>query len=130
MKIIKYKENVKQNILNILENEISVVFIYSNNCFHCHEMKPEWRKVIQYYKKSSIKGFIIELEANDILSLNYNKLNKYIVGYPSIFIFKNGKKIKEFNSNRRFDNIVKFINSKLKKKTIKNKKQSNKTKKL
>lgn len=130
MKIIKYKENVKQNILNILENEISVVFIYSNSCFHCHKMKPEWRKVMQHYKKSSIKGSIIELEANDILSLDYNKLNKYIVGYPSIFIFKNGKKIKEFNSNRRFDNIVKFINSKFKKKTIKNKKQSNKTKKL
>tara|TARA_B100001769_G_scaffold95375_1_gene73514 strand:+ start:782 stop:1102 length:321 start_codon:yes stop_codon:yes gene_type:complete len=100
-------------------------------------MMPDWNKVKEHYKKTSISGNIIQLEANDLIKLNYQKINEQIKGYPTLMIFNKGKYIKEYNGNRTSTDIIKYINSNLinkindkqtKKKIIKNNKKTKKNK--
>ena len=48
MKVINYTDNKRYDIINYLNNDINIVFVYSNSCFHCHEMMPVWNKVKNY----------------------------------------------------------------------------------
>jgi len=136
MKIINYNNNNRNFTINNLNNDINIIFIYSNSCFHCHAMMPDWNKVKEHYKKTYISGNIIQLEANDLIKLNYQKINEQIKGYPTLMIFNKGKYIKEYNGNRTSTDIIKYINSNLinkindkqtKKKIIKNNKKTKKT---
>ena len=121
MKIINYTDNKKYNIINNLDNDNNIIFVYSNSCFHCHAIMPEWNKVKRHYNNYNISGNILELEAADLFKLNYNKINKVIKGYPSLIILNKGKFIKEYNGDRTYLDIIKFINSKLEKKKNKQK---------
>lgn len=121
MKIINYTDNKRYNIINNLDNDNNIIFVYSNSCFHCHAIMPEWNKVKRHYNKYNISGNILELEAADLFKLNYNKINKVIKGYPSLIILNKGKFIKEYNGDRTYLDIIKFINSKLEKKKNKQK---------
>jgi thiol-disulfide isomerase/thioredoxin len=131
MKVINYTDNKRYDIINDLDNSINIIFIYSNYCHHCHAMMPVWNKVKSYYKKSNIQRNILELEAGDLFKLDYNEINKMVKGYPSMIIINKGKFIKEYNGDRTYLDIIKFINFKLHKKNkqkTKNKIKKNKNK--
>ena len=69
MKIINYTDNKKYNIINNLDNDNNIIFVYSNSCFHCHAIMPEWNKVKRHYNNYNISGNILELEAADLFNL-------------------------------------------------------------
>ena len=78
-----------------------------------------------------IQRNILELEASDLFKLDYNEINKMVKGYPSMIIINKGKFIKEYNGDRSYLDIIKFINFKLHKKNkqkTKNKIKKNKNK--
>ena len=87
-----------------LKNTTFVCLYHWNNCGHCVELLPIWRKAV---KKSGKNTYIAEIELDNMKYLDdeYNKVQ----GFPTIVVYKNGKQISEFKKQRNLLNLEKFI---------------------
>jgi len=104
------KEN-KKEIDKILKTETNVtVLYYMTFCGHCIELKPKWNKIATKYENSKTV-FIINVEADFILFLN-KKYLKNVVGYPTIIKYNKGKLITEYEGERSFSKLDRFVSDK------------------
>ena len=87
-----------------LKNNTFVCLYHWNNCRHCTELLPVFRNAA---KKSGKNTYIAEIELDNMKYLE----NPYkdVQGFPSIIVYKNGIKIKEFDKERTLSNLEKFI---------------------
>jgi len=82
-----------------------LVLFYADWCGACKALKPTWKKLVEKYKSSSVISFKkVECDKNPEVAKEHN-----IEGYPTIILFKNGKKI-IFEGNRTLKNLENFIN--------------------
>jgi thioredoxin-like negative regulator of GroEL len=87
----------------IKTNENVLCFYYWKQCFHCQQFAPLWNKISTFYKdKMNILN--IELESVKKLDDEYK-----VMGFPSIMVYRNGKKYTEFNKARNENNLHDFI---------------------
>lgn len=134
MKVIELKNGSYDNdaIIKLLQNNTCFIGVFSENCFHCVNMKPEWNKLKTSLKKIKSNSVLLEIDAAELDKINYSPLKNSIHGFPSIMIFKNGVMRKDFAGNRTKQEMLKFFKPHLEmtaKKTKRNKKTiSNKTK--
>lgn len=124
MKVKKFKVN-KSNVKKINKdmtnpNMITILAITAPWCGHCQTLKPEWKKVLKNTNNHNnlMLGMVEENLLNDI------KCDTKIEGYPTIRVFKGGKKKKDYNGERDALSIQKFI------KKIMNKYKGNKYSKI
>jgi len=104
------KEN-KKEIEKILKTETNVtVLYYMTFCGHCIELKPKWNKIASKYQ-SSKTVFIINVEADFLQHLN-KKYLKNIVGFPTIIKYNKGLLKKEYDEERSFSKLDKFVSNK------------------
>ena len=101
-------------------NMITILAITAPWCGHCQTLKPEWKKVLKNTNNYNnlMLGMVEENLLNDI------KCDTKIEGYPTIRVFKGGKKKKDYNGERDALSIQKFI------KKITNKYNGNKYSKI
>jgi thiol-disulfide isomerase/thioredoxin len=104
------KEN-KKEIEKILKTETNVnVLYYMTFCGHCIDLKPKWNKIASKYENSKTV-FIINVEA-DFLQYLDKKYLKNLVGYPTIIKYNKGKLTTEYEGERSFSKLEKFITNK------------------
>ena len=129
MQIIEVKNNIysRKNIIDLLKKETCFIGIFSKYCGHCENMKPEWELLKKKLRKKTYNCVLLEIDSNEVNSINYTQLNNSIIGYPCIILFNKGKKIKEYEGNRTSNDMLKFLNKYLM--MIKNNKKTKKVKK-
>ena len=105
-------------------NIVCIVLYYSDTCFYCKMMQPEWTKFEKKYNNNN-DCVVAKVESinMDLLS---NRPN--IMGYPTICKYVNGKKT-EYSGDRSCSDLVKFANIKSKEKSKTNKKEQSVKKK-
>jgi len=86
------------------EPEKSVVLFYAPWCPHCKDLMPTWEKLEDKHKSSGIKITKIDCEKDPEQATKHG-----VEGYPTIIMFKNGKKVATFDNERNEDAIQKFI---------------------
>lgn len=113
---------------NLLEKKINdktncIVLYYSETCFYCKMMKPEWNKFENKHKNNN-DIIIANVEAQNMNLLNSKPM---IMGYPTIYKYKNGIE-KEYKGDRSCSDLEKFSNIKPKSKSKPKTKRKTKSK--
>lgn len=88
----------------VLKNNTFVCLYHWHQCGHCVELLPIWRTAIE---KSGKNTNIAEIELDNMKYLDESY--KKVQGFPSIIVYKKGKKITEFKQPRNLKNLEKFI---------------------
>jgi thiol-disulfide isomerase/thioredoxin len=100
----------KKTISDIIKKSKNITILFHwDMCGHCAALKPTWNKVCKKYNNDAICD-ILNVELSQINNL-CSKYRKGINGFPTIIKYKNGKKIAEYNDDRSFNNIIKFVKS-------------------
>ena len=73
-----------------------------NNCGHCKNMMPDWEKLEQAYPNQTLKYEKDEISEEQMTEFNIN-------GYPTICIVKDGKKYKDYEGGRTYEELEVFL---------------------
>jgi hypothetical protein len=108
MKVFNLNNENKDEINNLVLDKISLVRYYSENCGHCVAMKDEWSKLEDTMNnRQNDNMIVVSIEGDNI---KYFEHFKDIQGYPTIIKLIHGKKDKEYNGDRSFNDMLKFVN--------------------
>ena len=133
MQIIELKNNAfdRNKIKQLLTKKVCLVGVFSKLCIHCQNMKPQWEYLKKKLKNSKCNGLLLEIDSDQLNYVDFSSLRNSIKGFPAIMVFKNGKRVKEYNGNRTSNDMFKFfkpymvlINNKTAKKTTKQRKRT------
>lgn len=80
-------ESSPATVLNDIANKKVLLFVYSDDCIHCKNMKPAWEKAAQ--KEPDKMVAINATDSSEAVNTLKSKLN--ITSYPAIFVMNNGK---------------------------------------
>ena len=100
-----------------------LVKYYADWCGHCKTMQPEWNS-FKIKNKNNLNIAEIESDAIDLM-----KNRPDIIGFPTVRLYHNGKKISDLKGERNADNITKFVDNNMIKNKIGGGLVRNKTKK-
>jgi hypothetical protein len=110
MPIKIYNTNVNNEELNnLLKNNTLFVGIFSETCFHCKNMKPEWNKFKLLIEQQNLNGTILEINAKLLSSINNPLITNNANGFPSLFVIRNNKFITDYNSERTAKQFLQFF---------------------
>jgi thiol-disulfide isomerase/thioredoxin len=114
LNFIKENSQKSQTNLNNLTSSVQLFLFHMNGCGWCDRFMPVWEKLQE--KKKDYKYY--DCERADLDNSNEAKIIQekvgYIKSYPSIFI-KIGNEYFKYEGPRSVNDIVKFINEKVKK---------------
>jgi thioredoxin-like negative regulator of GroEL len=104
MPLINITSDNAKMFCKLLKNNTFICLYHWNMCGHCIELLPIWRSVIEKIGKNAN---IVEIELDNMkyLDAKYSKIQ----GFPTILVYKNGKKVSEFKQPRTYKNLEKFI---------------------
>ena len=91
---------------NKVNTEPSVVCFHANWCGHCQQLKPEWDKMVNNIDKNSLSGLLARVEEKNMGNAN---CDSEIMCYPTIRVFKGGKKVKDYSGKRDAKNLEEFV---------------------
>lgn len=117
-----------QHILNRVLNNSNLLGVFSDNCIHCQNMKPEWDKLKHRFNNDNSKAGMVELNSDILDKVNNSNIKRKINGFPTIMIIKKGKPYKEYNGNRSSDDMYNFCKLHLTEKKSKKSKKGKKSK--
>jgi thiol-disulfide isomerase/thioredoxin len=114
LNFVKQYNQKSDSVSNNLSGSVELFLFHMNGCGWCDRFMPIWEKLQE--KKKDFKYYSCERE--DIDNSNEAKIIQEKVGYiksfPSIFI-KVGDEYFKYDGPRSVNDIVKFINEKIKK---------------
>eukprot|EP01012_Entosiphon_sulcatum_P025992 TRINITY_DN3138_c0_g1_i1.p1 TRINITY_DN3138_c0_g1~~TRINITY_DN3138_c0_g1_i1.p1 ORF type:complete len:508 (+),score=117.04 TRINITY_DN3138_c0_g1_i1:47-1525(+) len=89
-------------------HDIVLIEFYAPWCGHCKEFAPKWEKLAEVFNGRAV---LAKVDATEDLELA-EEFNKYVQGYPSILLFKKGRKDPvKFDGNNEIDEVADFIAS-------------------
>lgn len=106
--------SANKDFMSYMKKPSVLCLYYWNNCGHCHSFIPVWKELIKKYSNKNINLISIELDAIKELKDEYK-----IYAFPTLVLFKNGKKELEYNGNRDIVSLTQFIETKMKQPTNK-----------
>ena len=111
MKIIEItNSNFDKNyIKQILLKKTCFIGVFSKLCIHCQDMQSEWKKLKAKLRSLKCNGILLEIDANQLNYIDYSSLTNTLQGFPSILVFKNGKKQKDYEGERTSEQMFKFV---------------------
>ena len=78
-------------------------------CGHCKRLQPTWSQLAEkFVGNENVKIAKVDCtlqENRDLCS------EQDVNGFPTLFIYKDGEKISEYNGSRSLDDLFDFINS-------------------
>lgn len=102
--------NVEENIkaINTKKNEDSpmVILFYATWCGACNSFKPSWEQLEKKHPKEVVIG---KVESNDYNNYEPSSNESNIEGYPTVRLYHKGKMIKEYDGDRSFRSLYKFV---------------------
>jgi thioredoxin-like negative regulator of GroEL len=106
--IINEKTNANKKFETFIKNHKNVICLYHwLSCGFCMSFVSIWNNVISKFK-DEINVISIELEAIKNIDKKYQ-----VSAFPTIVIFRNGAKYKEFTKARTEKELTKFIKENL-----------------
>lgn len=90
-----------------VEKGTTIVKFFAPWCGHCKRMAPTWEDLAGKFAGSSdAKVAKVDCTLDD----NKDLCNEQGVdGFPTIFIYKNGEKLEEYNGSRSLDDLYEFV---------------------
>ena len=92
---------------NLVNGSNMMVLYYMPGCGHCEALKPEWEKFENDIADSSKDVIVAKIRSDYLGNVN---CDKDIMGYPTIYELKDGKKVREFEEDRNSEELTKFFN--------------------
>ncbi|KAF5277362.1 hypothetical protein FQA39_LY06175 [Lamprigera yunnana] len=90
-----------------IEKGIAFVKFFAPWCGHCKRLASTWEDLA---KKFVDIGDVNIVKIDCTLDINKQLCNdEEVDGFPSIFLYKNGKKISEYNGNRSLEDLKEFV---------------------
>ena len=100
----------KKHVNDIIKTSPNITILFHwNMCGHCAALKPTWDKVCKKYHKIA-NCDVLNVEVAQLNNLG-KKYKKGVNGFPTIIKYKHGKKIEEYNKERSFANLSRFVKS-------------------
>ena len=98
----------KKGVSDVIKTSPNItIFYYWNMCGHCTALRPTWDKVCKKYKNNSDCD-IVNVEVSHLPHLPA-KYKKGVSGFPTIVKYMKGVKVAEFNDERVFNKLDKFV---------------------
>ena len=111
MPFFKIESNVNNKRLDsLLSNGPVFVGVFSKGCHYCLDMKPEWEKFVSQIRNKKTKATVLEIDARILSSITNSLITNNTQGFPSLFLIKNNKFITSYNSERKADKFLQFLN--------------------
>ena len=101
-----------ENINNLKKNNIILILFHATWCGHCLNFKPIWENLKNNHPKGIQFG---EVEHNEMNEYKYSKNEKQIEGYPTLRLYYKDKLLKEYDGERNFEDIYKYLEEFIKK---------------
>jgi len=99
----------KNNFDEVVKEGLVFVKFFAPWCGHCKRMAPTWEELAQHYKDvDSVTIAHVDCTAGD----NENRElcdGQGVNGFPTLLIFKDGKKVEEYNDKRNLDAFKSFV---------------------
>merc|ERR1712180_47378 len=93
-----------------LGKEYSLVKFFTPWCDYCQRLAPTFALVGSHFDKTNdVQIAEVDCKQNKTLCRRYQ-----IDGYPTLYLFKNGRPIEEYNGARTVKDICQYINEKTK----------------
>lgn len=90
-----------------IESGIALVKFYAPWCGHCKRLAPTWQDLGKKFAGSE-EVKIVKIDCT--LEVNKDLCNtEEVEGFPSVFLYKNGKKISEYNGSRTLEDLYEFV---------------------
>lgn len=94
-----------ENYKEILNSGRYVIFDFSSpGCAPCKKIPPLLEEIITEMSNKDIHGYEIDVTENPAAAQDF-----FILGVPTIIVFKEGKEVKRFNSVPAKSKIIKAI---------------------
>lgn len=78
-------------------------------CGHCKRLAPTWQTLAEkFVGNANVKISKVDCTLQDNRDLCGEQ---DVNGFPTLFIYKNGEKISEYNGSRSMDDLYDFVNS-------------------
>jgi len=104
MPSVNINPNNAKKFCKVVKKGVFICLYHWKDCGHCITLLPIWKDAV---KKSGKNSYIVEIELANLKHLD--KKYRDVQGFPSIIVYKNGKKFKEFSEQRTLENLEKFI---------------------
>ena len=102
-------KGLAEEYTNLNKENHMFLFIHSNGCGHCENMKPEWEKLKNKTELSNYNVIIVDVESasTNLLPVTHGDINE---GYPTLKLIKMGGNEQElYDGERTAEAMVNFI---------------------
>ncbi|XP_055303776.1 thioredoxin domain-containing protein 5 [Sitodiplosis mosellana] len=90
-----------------VEKGVTIVKFFAPWCGHCKRMAPTWDELAVKFAGSTVAKVA---KVDCTLEESKDLCNEQGVdGFPTIFLYKNGEKVEEYNGNRMLDDLFEFV---------------------
>lgn len=90
-----------------IEKGVTIVKFFAPWCGHCKRMAPTWDELaVKFAGNSAAKVAKVDCtleESKDLCN------EQGVDGFPTIFLYKNGEKVEEYNGSRSLDDLFTFV---------------------
>lgn len=91
-----------------IEKGVTIVKFFAPWCGHCKRLAPTWDDLAtKFIGNLNVKVAKVDCTLSDNKELCSSQ---EVDGFPTIFLYKNGDKVTEYNGNRSLDDLVNFVN--------------------
>lgn len=97
-----------QNFEHGTEKGVTFVKFYESWCGHCKRLAPVWKNLSEKFLGNvEVKIASVDCTLSDNKDLcSQQEVN----GFPTLYIYKNGEKITEYNGSRSLEDLYDFVN--------------------
>ncbi|KAK2720955.1 thioredoxin domain-containing protein 5-like [Artemia franciscana] len=100
-------ELVEGNFENGISSGVTFVKFFAPWCGHCKNLAPVWEELgKKYIGNTSVKIAKVDCTKEDNRKLC---TQQEIRGYPTVFLYKDGKKMSEYDGSRTLEDLVSFV---------------------
>lgn len=92
----------EENFDNEIGDGVTFVKFYAPWCGHCRNLAPTWTDLARKVPNAKIAK--VDCTEHENLCTNNE-----VQGYPTLVIFKDGKRIEEYNGSRDLDDLKEFV---------------------
>jgi len=91
------------------KNKKCLIFLYSPHCGYCHQTQPDILFLAKMIDPDYCSFLAIDCQKEEELVSILTANGMDIQGFPTIFLFQNGKYKKSFEEQRSRENLYHFI---------------------